>query len=105
MPNDKDGVAVRNACVGCCVRRILFDCLLEIPNTLLESFLRPLIPKKATLQVELISLGAFGGAPGQPVALRRRQFEAQLFRYLFRDLFLHREYVGKPPAVVLSPEL
>src|SRR5882762_1804506 len=55
-----EGVSVREARVGLGVIGIFFDGLAEEINRLLESVLRPLVPVKKTLQVELIGFGVLG---------------------------------------------
>src|SRR5438094_5537400 len=58
-----------------------------------------------SLHVILESLKVLRWALGKLLTLGAAQLQAQLLGDLFRDLFLHREYVGDLAIVLLSPQL
>src|SRR5215471_20932804 len=60
--------------------------------------------KRKSLHIILESFDVLRWALGKLLTLGATQLQAQLIRNLFRDLFLHREYVGDLAIVLLSPE-
>src|SRR5262245_52448782 len=60
--------------------------------------------KRKSLHVILESFKVLRWALGKLLTLGTAQLQAQLLGNLFRDLFLHREYVGDLAMVLLPPE-
>ena len=60
MPDDEDGIGVRNAGVCRRVGRVFFYCLLEILNRFLSIFRRAFAPVEPPFQIKLIGFRVGG---------------------------------------------
>src|SRR5579872_6926621 len=88
-------IRVRQSRVSQGVIRIVLDRLLKTVKALLNPLYRPLIPKKSTLQIELIRLAIIGIGTREAKLFVAAQTNRQSTSNLPRDRVLHRKHIGE----------
>src|SRR4030095_5272582 len=86
-----------------CIIGILFNCLLEILDSSLESFLASLVPEETTLEIKLISPGVFREAFLENLLFIRGQSDLERLNDLRGNLFLNVKNVLHRPAIGFGP--
>ena len=98
-------VTIAQCCISQGVVRIVTDSLLVVFDSFLHALDRKLVKVVATLEIKLISLGAFGVPSGQSFLIFTGQLQAQLVSDLAGDCFLHREKIRRVSNVLRAPNV
>src|SRR6266568_9607259 len=91
--------------VGERIMRVLFDSLLKVADRLEEPVLSSLVPKIASLEVELVGFGVLRATPYDFASFRAAQTQSQSFRDLLCDFFLEPQNFVSLAFVLIAPEL
>ena len=95
--DDQHVVAVCQAGICRSIIGIRVDSLLEEINTLLQAISGALVPRVTPFQVEPVRL--------EMLLLLDIQLQAQVFKYVTRNIFLHQQDIGEFPVIQLAPDL
>ncbi len=100
-----DVVTARQPGVRQGVRRVFFDCLVEICQTLFASFRCELVQVKHPLEICLIRLGVDPAGAGKPCLFCGRHRNLDLPGNGPSHLALQRQYVTQVSLVAVNPEV